>query len=74
MLNHSTEMKTVDSFMCAIDGEGWSENSAPELSYLIANAATFAKLEDVVHGLPNLKLVDCGDKVVGVLVLTMDKQ
>lgn len=74
MITQTAEMKTVDSFMCAIDGEGWSENSAPELSYLLANAATFAKLEDVVHGFPSLKLVDCGDKVVGVLVLTMDKQ
>lgn len=74
MLNHTAEMKTLDDFMCALDGEGWSSNSAPEMTNLLANAVTFTKLQDLTFGLPELKLVDCGDKVVGVLVVTMDKQ
>jgi len=34
MLSQTAEMKTLDDFMCAIDGEGWSSNSAPEMAYI----------------------------------------
>ena len=74
MMDRTKEMKTLDDFLCALDGERWSENSGPELTYLMSEAVTFAKLEETGDALPdNMKVVDCGDKLVGVVVLTMDK-
>ncbi len=74
MLEHTKEMKTLDAFLCALDGERWSDNSGPELTYLMSEAVTFAKFEETGEALPdNIKVVDVGDKVVGVVVLTMDK-
>lgn len=73
MLRQTNQMKTLDSFMSALDGERWSDNSGTELTHLLSNAVTFSKLEDVERGFPQLKLVDCGDKFVGVVVLTIDK-
>ena len=29
MIETTKEMQTLDDFMCALDGERWSENSAP---------------------------------------------
>ena len=74
MMEVTKEMQTLDDFMSALDGERWSDNSGPELTYLMSEAATFAKFEDTGESLPeNMKVVDCGDKLVGVVVLTMDK-
>lgn len=73
-MEQTQEMKTLDQFMCALDGERWSENSGNELTYLMSKAMTFAKFEEIGDSLPeNLTVVDVGDKVVGVVVLTMHK-
>lgn len=74
MIENTKDMTTLESFMCALDGDRWSENSGPELTFLMSEAMNFAKFEDSGDHLPeNMKVVDCGDKMVGVVVLTMDK-
>lgn len=73
-MEQTQDMKTLDQFLSALDGERWSDNSGNELTYLMSEAMTFAKFEEVGDSLPeNLKVVDVGDKVVGVVVLTMHK-
>lgn len=73
MKEQTKEMKTLDSFMSALDGERWGENSGPELTYLLSRVVNFAKSEEGYPPAGELKVVDCGDKLVGVVVLTMDK-
>ena len=74
MIKPTKEMLILDDFMCALDGVRWSDNDGVELTYLMSEAVTFAKLEETGDALPdNMKVVDCGDKLVGVVVLTMNK-
>jgi len=74
MMEVTKEMLILDDFMCALDGARWSDNDGVELTYLMSEAATFAKFEDTGESLPeNMKVVDCGNKMVGVVVFTMDK-
>jgi hypothetical protein len=72
MLEMTEEMKTIDDYLTAIDGERWSENSATELTHLLSNAATFTSLEECDGEMPtNLKVVDVGGKLVGLIVFTV---
>lgn len=74
MIEMTKDRETIDAFMCALDGERWSDNSGPELTYLMSEAMTFARFEETGESLPdNIKVVDCGSKLVGVVVLSMDK-
>jgi hypothetical protein len=74
MLDVTEDMKTLDGFLTAIDGERWSDNSGSELTYLLSKAANFTTFEQSGEALPdNLQMIECGDKLVGVVVLTMSK-
>lgn len=74
MLKVTEEMQTIDDYLTAIDGEGWSENSANEMTHLLSEAATFTSLEECDGEMPtDLKVVEVGGKMVGLIVFTLGK-
>lgn len=73
MLKVTKDMETINQFMTALDDESWEQNSGKELSYLLSEAVTFTEL-DGNDGETQMQFVDCGDRLLAMVVYSLKKQ